>query len=311
MKRRVRQNRYNSKPETRELRRKTNQEYYWANRDRLKTAATSRALIPPEPEKLARLRTVLRTIAPGEPIPADASLATKNGFGTKTNRSLEWILEGRRDPNGEWEFASAAPDLSTFLGLGGKGKARDLKTFVRDELLRRYPDQYPIARNSHLSRGEAYARALKLLPTEEEAARRPPVDFREREIRIQAAQRKAATRDYSCPDCRYFGPLIPNERGPLRAGELSKETMEKLGASPDDLLPGAFCPACRVLISFSPGSDLTPLRGEGGAEEFRCECGATVKPAYDPSNGEYNCPECGRVVGITLDDGPSRVPSRE
>lgn len=150
-----------------------------------------------------------------------------------------------------------------------------------------------------------------LLPTEEEAARRPPVDFREREIRIQAAQRKAATREFTCPECSYFGPLIPNERGPLRAGELSQATMEQLGASPDDMLPGAFCPACRVLISFAPGSDLTPLRGEGGADRFLCECGATIKPAFDAGTEEYHCPECGRVVGITLDDRPNRLPRHE
>jgi hypothetical protein len=104
--------------------------------------------------------------------------------------------------------------------------------------------------------------------------------------------------------------MIPNAKGPLRAGVLSPETRKKLGAQPNDLLPGAFCPQCRVLVSFNPGANLSPPLG-GNEAEFRCECGFRGPLSADPATGEYNCPECGLVVGETIETGPTPPHSDE
>ncbi len=279
-----------------EARRRANREYYEQHKESIKANVRGRQELGGDPAKILELRARYRIIGPHEPIPPDAGLATKNACGTKTNEraDLAYVLESRwPNRDGPWETVTGCPDLSTLLGLGGKGQNLALKEFVRDEMLRRFPDRYPHRED---------------LPTEDEVLRRDvgPPDKRETEKRVRQAQVARLTDDFQCPNCPYHGPLIPNERGPLRARVLSPETQRKLGARPDDLLPGAFCPRCRILISFSPGADLSPPFGEGTESNFRCECGFTGQLARDEATGEYNCPECGLVVGMTLEDRPER-----
>jgi hypothetical protein len=98
--------------------------------------------------------------------------------------------------------------------------------------------------------------------------------------------------------------MIPTGKGPYLAEKFTTpEAREKLGAQPSDLLPGLFCPQCRVLVLFPSGTDLSQPLG-GSDAEFRCECGYKGPLSPDLATGEYNCPECGLVVGESLDDQP-------
>lgn len=294
-KRQQRQARYRRKPSVTEARRKAAHEYYEKHKESIKAGVRGRHELGGDPAKIAELRARYRIIGPHEPIPTDASLAVRNSCGTKTNEraDLAFVLETRYPPpDGPWEFVTGCPDLSTLLGLGGRGQNLELKEFIRDEIFRRFSDRYPRRED---------------LPTEDDVLARHvgPPDKRETEKRVNQARVARLTAEFQCPNCPYYGPLIPNKRGPLRAGVLSPETQAKLGANPDDLLPGAFCPRCRILISFSPGADLSPPRGEGMESNFRCECGFTGRLSKDEATGEYNCPECGLVVGMTLEDRPT------
>ncbi len=301
MKRQLRQARYRKKPEVRLRRIKASHDYYERNKERLKARARARYALGGDPERIAELRGRFRIIGPGERIPPDASLTTRNSCGTLTNgrADIAFILEARYPaPDGPWGFVTGCPDLSTLLALGGKGENLALKEFVRDEMVRRFPDRYP---------------DIEDLPTEDEVLRRHvgPPDIRATEKRVRKAKLDQLTPDFQCPNehCGYFGPMVPNLRGPLRAGVVSTETRKKLGAKPDDLLPGAFCPQCRGLISFSPGTDLSPPLG-GNDAEYRCRCGFKGPLSPDPLTGEYNCPECGLVVGETVDTVRPRSGSR-
>jgi hypothetical protein len=301
-KRQARQARYRKKPKVREARREANKEYYDAHRDEIKTRVLSRQILGGDPERIAKLRERYRIIGPHEPIPPDAGLATKNACGTKTNEQadLAYILESRwPNPDSPWGFVTACPDLSTLLGLGGKGQNLDLKEFIRDEMLRRFPDRYPHRED---------------LPNEGEVLRRNvgPPDKREREKRVQEARLKQLTPDFQCPNeyCGYIGPMIPTGKGPYLAEKFTRpETREKLGVSASDLLPGLYCPQCRTLVVFRPDIDVSQPLG-GNDAEFRCACGFKGPLACDLVTGEYNCHECGLVVGQTLDDRPDQ-PRRE
>jgi hypothetical protein len=294
-KRQQRQARYRKKPKVIEARREANKEYYAAHRDEIKTRVRSRQILEGDPERIAELRARYRIIGPHEPIPLDAGLATKNACGTKTNEraDLAFILESRwPNPDSPWGTVTGCPDLSTLLGLGGKGQNLDLKEFIRDEMLRRFPDRYPHRED---------------LPNEDEVLQRHlgPPDIRDREKRVREARLKQLTPDFQCPNayCGYFGPMIPTGKGPYPAEKFTTpEAREKLGVSASDLLPGLYCPQCRGLVVFRPDVDLSPVRGEGTADSFRCECGFTGRLAQDPATGEYNCPECGLVVARTLED---------
>jgi hypothetical protein len=99
-----------------------------------------------DPAKTEQLRARFRILGPHEPLPSDASIVTRNACGTKTNEraDLAYILESPwPDPDSPWGFVTGCPDLSTLLGLGGKGQNLDLKEFLRDEMPRRFPDPYP------------------------------------------------------------------------------------------------------------------------------------------------------------------------
>jgi hypothetical protein len=303
IKRQQRQARYRKKPKVREQRRNASHEYYEKHKERIKTRVRRRQELGGDPEKIAELRKRYRIIGPHEPIPPDAGLATKNACGTKTNEraDLAYILESRwPNPDSAWGTVTGCPDLSTLLGLGGKGQNLDLKEFIRDEMLRRFPDRYPRRED---------------LPTEDEVLRRDvgPPDKRETEKRVREARLKQLTPDFQCPNeyCRYYGPMCPTGKGPYPANKFtSPETREKLGVSANDFLPGLFCPQCRGLVVFRPDVNLSPPRGEGTADSFRCECGFTGRLLRDEATGEYNCPKCGLVVGQTVDDRPD-PPQRE
>jgi len=253
-----------------------------------------------DPAKIAQLRARYRIIGPHEPIPSDASLTVRNSCGTKTNErgDVAFLLESRwPNPDSPWGCVTGCPDLSTLLGLGGKGQNLDLKEFIRDEMLRRFPDRYPHPED---------------LPTEDEVLRRDvgPPDRRETEKRVREARLAKLTAEFQCPNCPYNGPMLPTGKGPYLAEKFTTpETREKLGVSATDLLPGTFCPQCRALVVFRPDIDLSPARGEGTADSFRCECGFTGRLQFDEATKWYNCPECGRVVGETWDDreSPRRV----
>jgi hypothetical protein len=296
-KRQARQARYRRKPEVMEARHKANRDYYEKHKESIKAGVRGRHELGGDPAKIAELRSRYRIIGPHEPIPAEASLPTRNACGTKTNEraDLAYILESRW-PNldSPWEFVTGCPDLSTLLGLGGKGQNLDLKEFVRDEMLRRIPDRYPHRDD---------------LPTEDEVLQRHlgPPDIRETEKRVREARLKRLTPDFQCPYeyCGYFGPMIPTGAGPYLAEKFTTpETREKLGVSSTDLLPGLYCPQCRGLVVFRPDVDLTPPRGEGTVDRFACECGFMGRLTFDEAPGEYNCPQCGLVVGMTLEDRP-------
>ncbi len=296
MKRLERQARYRRKSDVRERRREANRDYYEKHKEKLKARSRARQALSGDPERIEELRARFRIIGPHEPIPPDASLTVRSSCGRKTNEraDLAYILESRWPrPDSPWGFVTGCPDLSTLLGLGGRGQNRDLKEFIRDEMLRRFPDRYPYRED---------------LPTVDEVLRRHlgPSDIRANDKRVREARVAQLTPDFQCPNehCGYYGPMIPNKGGGLRAGALSVETQRKLGARPDDLLPGAFCPQCRVLVSFGPGADLSPGRGEGTVGLFRCECGFSGPLSQDLATGEYNCPACGLVVWETIEDRP-------
>ena len=299
-KRQVRQARYRKKPAVMVGRRQANRNYYERNKEKLKAHARARQALGGDPEKIEELRKRYRIIGPHEPIPPDASLTVRNSCGTKTNEraDLAYILESRwPNPDSPWEFVTGCPDLSTLLGLGGKGQNLDLKEFIRDEMLRRFPDRYPRRED---------------LPTVDEVLRRNvgPTDKRETEKRVREARLKQLTPDFQCPKeyCGYSGPMIPTGKGPYLAEKITDlEWRERMGVSPRDLLPGAICPQCRSLVLFRPDVDLSAPLG-GSDAEFRCECGFKGPLAPDQRTGEYNCPQCGLVVGMTLEDRPS--PSR-
>lgn len=293
-KRQLRQARYRKKPKVREARRQASKTYYSDHRDELKTRARTRQILKGDPSKIADLRARYRIIGPHEPIPLDAGLATKNACGTKTNErsDLAFILESRW-PNADspWGMVTGCPDLSTLLGLGGKGQNLELKEFLRDEMLRRFPDRYPHPED---------------LPNEDEVLQRHlgPPDIREREKRVREARLKQLTPDFQCPNehCGYFGPMIPTGRGPYPAEKFTTpETRERLGVSESDLLPGLYCPQCRGLIVFRPDVDLSPPLG-GSDALFRCPCGYNGPLSPDLATAEYSCPQCGLVVGMTIDD---------
>jgi predicted RNA-binding Zn-ribbon protein involved in translation (DUF1610 family) len=301
-KRQARQARYRQKPKVREARREANKEYYDAHRDEIKTRVRSRQILGGDPERIAKLRERFRIIGPGEPIPPDTSLTTQNACGNQTNNraDMAFILESRwPQPDSPWGFVTGCPDLSTLLGLGGKGQNLDLKEFIRDEMLRRFPDRYPHRED---------------LPNEEEVLRRNvgPPDKRETEKRVREARLAKLSAEVQCPNCSYNGPMLPTGKGPYLAEKFTTpEAREKLGVAADDLLSGLFCPQCRGLVVFRPEIDLSPARGEGTTNLFRCKCGFTGRLAQDPSTGEYNCPECGLVVGMTLEDRTSPRRSNE
>ncbi len=293
VKRQIRQALYRKRPEVRTRRREANRRYYARNREMLKARSRARQALGGDPERLQKLRAQFRVIAPGETIPDDAGPTTRNSFlRAGRNVSREYVLECRwPSPNGPWDYLAAAPDLSTLLGFGGKGQNRALKEFIRDEMLRRFPDRYP---------------GREDLPTEDELLRRNagPPDKRETEKRERAARLSARTPEFICPNCGYDGPMIPRKEGPFPARVVSERIRETLGAVMDDLLPAAYCPRCHVLLGFRPGTDLVPPRGTGTAAKFQCECGFTGRLVLDSATGEYDCPECGLVVAMTFDTAP-------
>ena len=299
MKRRLRQARYRRKPKVLAARRQANHDYYIRNKERLKANTRARQVLGGDPERSAELGARFRIIGPGEAVPPDASLATRNACGIKVNgrTDLAYILEARYpSADGPWGYVTGCPDLSTLLGVGGKGANQDLKEFVRDEMVRRFPERYPHRED---------------LPTEDEVLRRDvgPPDWRETEKRVRKARAAQLTPDFQCPSqsCDYFGPMIPTGKGPYPADRfLTPDRREKLGARPKDLLPGAFCPQCRALVLFPAGSDIGRPIGTGSEEEFRCACGFTGRPNFDLATAEWNCPDCGLVVGETIDDRPLR-----
>jgi hypothetical protein len=299
MKRHLRQARYLTKPEVREAKREKDHDYYLRNRDRFKTRARARQLLGGDPEKLEALRKRFRIVGPGDLIPLDASQTTRNSCGTKTNTrgDAAFVMEAKRPlSTSPWEYAASCPDLSTMLGLWGKGQGLEEKEFIRDEMLRRFPERFPHPED---------------LPTEDEVLRRNvgPPDIREREKRIRQARMAQLTPDFQCPHgdlCDYFGPMIPTGKGPYPAGKfLSPDGMEKLGAGVSDLLPGVYCPQCRGLVLFPKGTDVSRPPGSGNAAEIRCECGFLGRPGLELATQWFICPECGRVVGYTLDDRPN------
>jgi hypothetical protein len=249
----------------------------------------ARLALPSDPGKSEDLRNRYRVLIPSEPLPDAIGQTTRNSFGRRAVR-VDYIVEGRDGlPDGQWEFITAAPDLSTVLGLGGRGYNRDLKEFIRIELLRLFPGRY---------------RSRADLPTEEDAYSRRGPDAREGERRVLRAQLAALTPEFTCANCDYYGPMIPRAEGPFSASHLSEDTLEQLGAAPGDMLPAAFCPRCRVMLSFRVGTDLDPPVGAGDADEYRCNCGFRGRPAFDMLTEEYTCPQCGLVVGETIYDGP-------
>gem|GEM_PF-5706871 len=274
-------------------------DYYQRSKGRIKTGVRIRQLLEGDPRRIAELRARFRIIGPGEAIPPDASLTVRNSCGTTSNgrSDLSYIVEARYPPlDGPWECVAGCPDLSTLLGLGGKGQNLDLKEFIRDEMLRRFPERYPHRDD---------------LPTEEDVLRRDvgPTDRRATEKRVARARMAELTPDFQCPSdsCDYFGPMVPTGSGPYPADEfLTPDAREKMGARPTDLLPGVYCPQCRALVLFSVGSDVGRPIGTGNENEFRCKCGFVGRPAFDAGTGEYNCTECGLVVGETVDNGPPR-----
>lgn len=300
-KRQERQRRYRTKPRVREARREANKDYYKKHKESIKASVRGRHELGGDPAKIELLRARYRIIGPHELIPTDASLTTRNACGTKTNEraDLAFILEGRwPSPDSPWGFVTSCPDLSTLLGLGGKGQNLGLKEFIRDEMLRRFPDRYPHRED---------------LPNEEEVLSRNvgPPDIREKEKRVREARIKQLTPDFQCPNCPYFGPMIPTGKGPYPAEKFtSPEARKRLGVHPTDLLPGLFCPQCNVLVLFTPAADLSQPLG-GSDAEFRCECGYKGPLAPDPATGEYVCPQCGLVVGQYLDDRPDHRRSGE
>jgi hypothetical protein len=299
MKRQARQARHLSKPKVREAKRAYDREYYQRNKDRIKTGVRVRQLLEGDPQRMAELQARFRIVGPGEAIPPDASLTTRNACPTNTNTrgDTEYILEGRYPaPDGPWGFITAAPDLSTLLGLGGKRENPDLKEFIRDEMLRRFPERYP---------------HRDTLPTEDDILLRDvgPPDRRETEKRVAKARIAQLTPEFQCPNdyCDYLGPMLPTGKGPYLAEHfLVPDTQVKMGAQPSDLLPGVYCPQCRSLVLFPAGSDVGRPIATGNENEYRCECGFTGRPAFDPARGEYTCAECGLVVGETLDVSPPR-----
>ena len=255
-KRQLRQARYRRKPEVMEARRKASRDYYELNKEQVKARVRARQILGGDPMKTAELRARYRIIGPHDPIPTDASLTTRNARGTKTNEraDLAYILESRwPNPDSPWEFVTGCLDLSTLLGLGGKGQNLDLKEFVRDELLRRFPDRYPHRDD---------------VPTEDEVLQRHlgPPDIRETEKRVREARLKQLTPDFQCPSecCGYFGPMIPTREGPYLAEKFTTpETREKLGVSSTDLLPGLYCPEA-VVSWFSRPTSISHPREERG-----------------------------------------------
>jgi predicted RNA-binding Zn-ribbon protein involved in translation (DUF1610 family) len=296
IKRQQRQARYRKKPAVRIRRREANRDYYAKNKEGIKASVRGRHELGGDPAKIAELRARYRIIGPHEPIPPDASLTTKNACGTKTNERGDsaYILESRwPKPDSPWGFVTSCPDLSTLLGLGGKGQNLDLKEFIRDEMLRRLPDRYPHRED---------------LPTEEDVLQRHlgPPDIREREKRVREARLKQLTPEFQCPNeyCGYLGPMVPTGKGPYLAEKFTtEEKRAKMGVEPTDLLPGLYCPQCRTLVVFRPDIDVSQPLG-GNEREFRCECGYKGPLSPDPATAEYNCPQCGLVVGMTLEDRP-------
>lgn len=280
----------------RERRRAAAHDYYERHTEFIKARVRGRHELGGDPAKIEELRTRYRIIGPHEPVPSDSSLTTRNSCGTKTNERADaaYILESRwPKPDSPWGFVTSCPDLSTLLGLGGKGQNLDLKEFIRDEMLCRFPDRYPHRED---------------LPNQDEVLRRHlgPPDIREREKRVREARLKQLTPDFQCPNenCGYFGPMIPTGKGPYLAQKFAtSEDRGRMGVAPTDLLPGLFCPQCRGLVLFRPDVDLTPPLG-GCDARFRCECGYEGPLAPDPATAEYNCPQCGLVVGMTLEDRP-------
>jgi hypothetical protein len=298
MKRQLRQARHRKTPKARAAKQESNRDYYRRNRERLKVRARTRQLLRGNPEKLERLRRRFRIIGPGEQIPENASLTTRNSCGTKANTRADtaYILEGRYPiPDRPWGWLTACPDLSTLLGLGGKGQNLDVKEFIRDEMLRRFPERYPRPED---------------LPKEEEILRRNvgPPDRRETEKRVRQARRAQLTPDFSCPNvgfCGYVGPMIPTGKGPYPAEKfLAPEDRKKMGVGPDELLPGVYCPQCRGLVLFPAGADVSRPPGTGNADEYRCICGFLGRPLLDLATDEFTCPDCGLVLGMTIDDRP-------
>ncbi len=246
-KRQIRQARYRKKPEVRKRRREANRKYYAAHREMLKARTRARQALGGDPRRLQELRAQFRVIGPRATIPDDAGPATRSSFvRAGLNVSHEYVLEGRWPlPDGPWDCITATPDLSTLLGLGGKGQNRDLKEFIRDEMLRLFPHRY-----SHRSD----------LPTEDEVLRRNvgPPDKRGTEKRERAARLSAETPEFTCSNCGYDGPMIPRKEGPFPARVLSEKIRERLGGSLDGLLSALPRVAC-----FSAGNRSVAANGDG------------------------------------------------
>jgi hypothetical protein len=297
MKRQIRQARYRKKPEIKERRHRANQVYYRANAESIKAKAFGKGLNGLDLRRQDELARRFRVFGPGDPFPPDADEVTRRSYGRQVNTSAMWIVETRWPaPDGPWGCVTAAPDLSTLLGLGGKGENLALKEFLRGEMLRRFPGRY---------------RHVDDLPTEEQILRRNvgPPDKRATEKRVAQARAAQRTPDFLCPveTCRYHGPMTPTGQGPYRAGSFLEDvSRRKLGAEPDELLPGAYCPQCRSLVLFRSDIDIGRPPMSGDADEVRCDCGFLGRPLFDMATDEYNCPACGLVVGVTLSDSPRR-----
>jgi hypothetical protein len=289
--RKRRQARHRRKPEVRERTKASNRRYYLRNKDEIRKKARARPKLGPDPILYASLSSRFRIIGRNEVVPSDASIAVKNGMGVG-RRAHEFVLEFR-DHEGGWQFLRAAPDLSTFLGLGGPRFNPEVKGFVREELFRRYPAKY---------------RTRSDIPRQREASERPPVNFREREIRIHLAERKRATPDITCLGCGYSGPMTPRSGGPMKASDFPEVSL-RLGAEPNDLLPAVFCPSCSVMILARPGTDVSAPSG-GSPGSYLCECGHSGPLGRDQSTREYLCSSCGLVASLPVFDVDIEPPTR-
>ncbi len=282
----ARQARSRRRPEIRLRRREYDEGYYLRYRDRLKAAARARLALGRRGRSLQPTSNDFRLIKPGEMMPADAGLTTRNSFGC--GKADRFILEGKSE-GGSWECLTADPELSAFLGFGPPGYNPDLKEFVRTQLLILYPERY---------------RASEDLPTEIDVCNRPGWDARERGRHILVAERTGATPDFVCSHCDYIGAMIPRAEGPVKAKDAT-DSPSTLGAGPDDLVPAVYCPRCNVLLLLPAGTDLRqPLTAS--EDLLRCECGFVGRPSFDLRTAEYLCPKCALVVGATVDDRAPR-----